>query len=73
MSGWADRFELQLFGKMLWTGEGEWKCMHGYRTKSALYDVFAEIENDMEMSKGVTSENDIVATDGCEYSSVKFI
>ena len=47
--------------------------MHGYGTDIALYDVFAEIEDDMEMLKGVTSKNDIIAADGCEYSSLKFI
>ena len=46
--------------------------MHGYGTEIALYDVFAEIEDGMEMSKGVTPKNDIIASDGCEYSSVKF-
>ena len=47
--------------------------MHGYGTKTTLHDVFAKIEDDMEMLKGVTSKNDIIAADGCEYSSVKFI
>ena len=47
--------------------------MHGYGTKISLYDIFTEIEDDMEMSKSVTSKNDIIAVDGCEYSSVKFI
>ena len=73
MSGWVDGIELQFFGKVLWTGESERKCMHGYGMKIALYDIFAEIENDMEMPKGFTSKNDIVAADGCEYLSVKFI
>jgi len=48
--------------------------VHRYGTKIALYDVFAEIEDYyMEMSKGVTSKNDIIAADGCEYSSMKLV
>ena len=70
---WVNGIELQLFGKALWTSESERKCMHGYGKKIALYYVFAAIENDMEMPKGVMSENDIVAANGCEYSCVKFI
>ena len=58
---------------MLWTCEGEWKYVHGYGTKIALYDIFAEIDYYMEMSKGVTSKNDIIAADGCEYSNVKLV
>ena len=47
--------------------------MHGYGTKIALYDFFAEIEDGMEISKGVTSENDMIVADGCEFLSVKLI
>ena len=45
--------------------------MRGYGTKIALYDVFAEIEDYMEMSKCITSENDIIAAYGCEHFSVR--
>ena len=47
--------------------------MRGEGTKIALYNIFAKIDADMEMLKGDTSKDNIIATDGCEYSSVMFI
>ena len=58
---------------MLWTCEGERKGGHGYGTNIALYDVFTEIEDYMEMSKCITAENDIIVADGYEYSSMKLV
>ena len=58
---------------MLGTCKGYGECMHGEGTKIALDNVFAEIEDDMKMSKGVTSKDNVIAADGCEYWSVKFM
>ena len=58
---------------MLWTGEGNATCIHGERTKIALDNICVEIEDDVKISKGVVSKDNIIATDVCEYLSVKFI
>ena len=45
----------------------------GMEQRLLLYEVFAEIEDYMEMSKFITSENDNVAAYGYEYLSVKLV
>ena len=47
--------------------------MHGEGVMATFDDVFTEIEDDVEVLKGIASKDDDIATNSCEYSGVELV